>query len=190
MTDTPFHYQQSYKSRAEALEKLIHAKKWPVAQGKFYPDMLKEGLLQPDKSLHLADLLNYVERRLKIDPVTGQSLVNFDHEKEIRELDLQERRLKVGKLRKENEKAEGNLIEIQSAEQAMARKIVVIYEKIKAQVRRDQEESLLRLGLPPAKAAAFVAEVIGSVDRAFNEMRSRKTFDIMIRGEDDRTAAV
>ena len=104
MGDTVFSYKQTYKSRAEALEHLVHAKSWPVSQGKFYPDCLKYGLLQADKSLHLADLLNYVEAKLKIDPVTGQSLLDIDHGKEIAALDLEEKKLKIDKLRRDGRK--------------------------------------------------------------------------------------
>lgn len=183
-----FQAKQVYKNRAEAYRLFIQAQNLPVGQTKFYNDAERLKLICQDKTIELSSLMAYVKEELQIDPTSGQSLVEKELEKRLADLEFREKELKVKKLERDHEKESGRTVDIAEAEQAMARKIIIIYEKIKAQVRRDQEESLHRLGLPPAKAAAYVTEVVSTVDRAFNEMRSRKVFDTMIVGEDDRVS--
>lgn len=183
-------FTDRFKNRKEALVWLQD--RGQISQGKFYQDCDRGYVevdgrritltIHPDKTISKYQIMEYAEA---VFGFSRQNQITIDLAEKKEKLEVEERELKVKKLKRDHERELGNVIDIDSAEQAMARKIVVIYEKIYAQVRRDQEEVLLRLGLPPSKGAALMSEMKGVVDRAFNEMRARKVFDIMIRGEND-----
>lgn len=102
--DSTFTPKQNYKNRAEAYRLFVAAQKLPVGQTKFYNDSERLGMINPDKTLDLATLLAYVKNELKVDPSSGQSLVEVDQDKESRALDLEEKRLKIEKLKREGRK--------------------------------------------------------------------------------------
>jgi hypothetical protein len=140
MSNDGFLYLQVYKNRAEALEKLIHAKNLPVSQGKFYPDCLKYGLIQPsNKSLHLADVLNYVEKVLHVDPVTGKSLIEIDHGKELAALELEEKRLKVDKLKREGCKEDRDYLKREKVEEREGALVGSILNETRYQFSRAED---------------------------------------------------
>lgn len=185
MPDKPFQYQQTYKNRAEALERLIHAKGLPVSQGKFYPDALKHGLVQADKSLQLADLLNYVEQHLKLDPVTGQSLLEINHGKEMADLDLKEKRLKVEKLEREKEQAERELDRDwkhrEEADEDLAAILGVLLDAIDHHLYRGIAEIIHVAGGDPARSnevyAAGQAIISAAVAETMTSGRIDGTFE-------------
>jgi hypothetical protein len=180
--DAPAPEGERFANRKQALN-WLHAQGYKVSQGKFYgdcnagyPAIHRDGTISRFQVLQYAQQQD-VERR------------SFNGAGELSE---QEQELKIRKLQnevrrqdREESLASGRVIERDLAEQSMRLKILVVYEKVAAQFRRDQEQIIHRLGLPPKKAAQFVAEAVGCVDRAFLDMRARKHFDVMIGVEDD-----
>jgi hypothetical protein len=102
--------KQLYKNRAEAYRLFILPQGLPVGQTTFYNHAERLGMVRTDKSLELAALMAYVKEELKIDPATGQSLVEREQEKRSSDLDLREKELKVGKLEREKEREDGKTL--------------------------------------------------------------------------------
>ena len=92
--------------------------------------------MEPDKSVKLASLDAYVREELKIDAATGQSLVERDRHDEMGRLKLEEQRLKIEKLRKENRKEDRNWIAREVVEQREAALVVRIMEEDTHQDKR------------------------------------------------------
>jgi len=183
MSETPFYYHQTYKNRAEALEKLIHAKNWPVSQGKFYPDCLKHALIQPNKSLQLADLLNYVESKLKVDPVTGRSLVEIDHGKELVDLELREKRAKVKKLEREEQKDSDTYKHIDTVNQREAALIRRILTELEYQAGKNSQALIATCKGDTSRQADITRALQEMVYSAFRPIYENGEIDITF--EDD-----
>lgn len=180
---TPFLYHQVYKNRAEALEKLIHAKGWPLSQGKFYPDMLKEGLIQPDKSLHLADLLNYIERKVKIDPVTGRSLVATDHDEEMRKMDREEKKLKIDKLKRDERKDDRDYMKRETAEEREGALVGSILNELRYQLGK-VVPALITIGkADPARKADISQMLDETIFAAFRTLYENPEIDLTFEDE-------
>jgi hypothetical protein len=124
--------KQSYKNRAEAYRLFILPQGLPVGQTKFYNDAERLGMIQTDKSLELASLMAYVKEELKIDPATGQSLVEREQEKKSSELDLRVKELKIEKLEREKLREDGKSL---TKDEARAQ-IVAILGMLRASLRR------------------------------------------------------
>ena len=178
-------FKQIYKNRADAYRDFIAPQNLPVKRAAFYEHCLEEKIIQADKSLLLSDLLAYVQKYFNVTQDPGQSLAERQRAENRAKREDEEQELRLKRLRREEAKASGRTIDIDQAGKVVRRKILVIYDRIKAQFRRDQEDMLYRLGLPPNQAAALMVEIVGCIDRAFLEMRSKKEFSVMILEEED-----
>ena len=178
-------YKQVYKNRAEAYREFIQPQDLPVKRAQFFTDCLDRKMVQPDKTVMLADLLAYAREKLHVAPESGQGMADREHARQMADLEKKERELRVKRLEREEARQDGRTIDIDVAEKVVRRKILIVYERVKAQIRRDQEDMVFRLGLPANKAAALQVEIVGCMDKAFNEMRKKKEFTAMIREDDD-----
>ena len=96
--------KQTYKNRAEAYRLFFLAQNLGVGQTKFYNDADRLHLVNQDKTLDLASLLAYTKEELKLDPSTGQSLVERENSARRDELGIKELELKVAKLERDARK--------------------------------------------------------------------------------------
>ena len=103
---TAYTPKQIYKNRAEAYRLFFLAQGLGVGQSKFYNDAERLHLVNQDKTLELASLLAYVKEELKIDPTTGQSLIERESSQRKDDLDIRERELKIAKLEREERKGD------------------------------------------------------------------------------------
>ena len=101
---TSFTPKQTYKNCAEAYRLFFLAQNLGVGQTKFYNDAARLHMVNQDKTLDLASLLAYTKEELKLDPATGQSLVERENSARRDELSIKELELKVAKLERDARK--------------------------------------------------------------------------------------
>lgn len=99
--------KQTYKNRAEAYQLLLSGH---VSQSKFFTDAKRLDMVKPDKTIELSTLLAYMREELKVDPTTGRSLVDRDLDRQMDELELKEKKLKIEKLERESRKDDKNWV--------------------------------------------------------------------------------
>ena len=170
--EAKFSPKQTYKNRAEAYRLFVLPQNLPVKQTKFYNDTERLGLIQPDKSLELSSLMAYVRTELQVDPATGQSLVQIDMDDESRKLDLEEKRLKIEKLRREGRKDDKEYVKRETVYEREGALVGQILGETRYQMSRAVDAVITVGKADPAKRseiARLLDETILSAYRAIYE---------------------
>lgn len=167
-----FQPKQTYKNRAEAYRLFVLPQKLPVGQSKFYIDADRLGIVASDKSIELASLMAYVRNELKIDLASGQSLVQVDMDDESRKLDLEEKKLKIEKLRREGRKDDKEYIKRETVHEREGALVGQILGETRYQMSRAVDAVITIGKADPAKRpeiARLLDETILSAYRAIYE---------------------
>lgn len=117
-------FRDVYKNRAEAWAEFIEPHGLPVSRSKFYEDADRLRMVQPDKSVRLADLLAYARSELKVDAISGQRLRESpgdrEREQRVAELELRKLQAEVEAREKANRKDDSRWMEVVDHETQMA----------------------------------------------------------------------
>lgn len=119
MADQP-EIKQIYKHRTEAYALFIQPARYGVSRSKFYQDCARLNIVQSDKTLQLSDLLAYAKRELEPEAQTGRPLADEEHAREMKGLELREKRAKVDAAEKAARKGDGRWMETVDHETQMA----------------------------------------------------------------------
>lgn len=170
--------RQTYKNRAEAYALLIQPGGYGVSRAKFYEDCARLRIVQPDKSLHLSDLLAYVKQELKASPVTGQSLGDVDQAREKEKEELRGLRLKNEKLEKENRKEDRRWMLRSEAEDHEAALVGLLRDTLRHLVRIQATSLLRTAGGSPSREPEFMQALLALVDHGFNELADAEEIEV------------
>ena len=170
--------KQTYKNRAEAYRLFVSAQKLPVGQTKFYNDAERLGMIRTDKSIELASLLAYVKNELKVDPSSGQSLVQVDHDSETRKLDLEEKRLKIDKLKREGRKDDKEYVKRETMNEREGALVGQILGEIRFQVNKSVDAVITIGKADPAKRAEIAHLLDETILSAFRAIYESGEIDI------------
>ncbi|MCP3177291.1 hypothetical protein MJO47_09290 [Desulfuromonas sp. KJ2020] len=128
--------QQVFKNRKAAHLYLL-SESIQVGQTKFYDDCGRYNLVQPDKSILLADLLAYVRAEHKQGPAgPGRDLGAEDRQRKIDELDLREKELKVEKLEREKRNEDRKWVERDKVYQREGALVATLMNELRYQIKK------------------------------------------------------
>lgn len=173
-----FQPKQTYKNRAEAYRLFVSAQNLPVGKTKFYSDAERLGLVNSDKSIDLAGLLAYVKNELKVDPASGQSLVQVDMDDESRKLDLEEKRLKIEKLKRDGRKDDKEYIKRETVNEREGALVGQILGEIRYQITKSVDAVIAIGKADPVKRAEIARLLDETVLSAFRAIYESGEIDI------------
>jgi len=187
MTATSFLPQQNYNTRAEAFRRFIAAQGFPVKQAKFYTDCDRLNLVKSDKSIDLASLLAYVREELKVDPGTGQSLVQRSRAGEVEELEWRKLKAETELKERQNEDAARALdkdwLHRDTAEEGLAALVGGLQDALDHQIYVGAPGLIHLVGGDPARLDEATGCVRDMVSSAFAEvLAAEKIEGVLVAG--------
>lgn len=180
--------RQVFKNRVEA-HRYLQAEQIAVSRSKFYDDCEHYRLVQPDKSIHLADLLAYVKRELKTNAVSGQRLSELDMaltkeaadaRKAVADADKAE--MQAEAMRRELDK---QWIRREAAEEETCVWVSRLRDAVAYHLSRDLPAIILACGGNPARQAETQARLDAAMAAACNEIANAEEITVDIEDLED-----
>lgn len=148
--------QQTFKNRKLAHAWLV-AEGVPVGQTKFYSDADRLGLVKPNKTIDLCDLITYIRSEFK-RPASGQPVNQIeaqDRQKEKEELELRKLRADVALIERKNRKDDDLWMETIEHEIQMAAFAGLVEDTLRQLTTIKLSKLIYLCGGDPSKDAEF-----------------------------------
>lgn len=174
-------FKQTYKNRSDAYSHFIQAGGYPVSKSKFYDDCVRLRMIQLDKSVHLADLMAYVKSELQVDPGTGRTMADEEHDRRKRDLEMRKLEAEVEAKEKAGRKDDDRWMEVVEHETQMAAFAGLVEEAFDQLTTLRLTELIYLCGGDVRKAAEFhqgLKDLIGAtMTEAVREQTRSLHFD-------------
>jgi hypothetical protein len=176
----------NFKNRVAA-HRWLKAESIAVGQTKFYEDCEKLALVQPDKTIKLADLLAYIKAEHKTGPAgPSRDMGLADRQQKLDNLELRERELKVDKLEREKRAEDARWILKDDAFAQMAGIVGLLRDSLRHHAHRSAAAILHLAGGDPGRAAEVCEGIESEIfARAFNELAGAGRVEVMFESEED-----
>ena len=162
--------KQTYKNRADAL-RFVRDWGFTFSERKFYDDCVKEGMIEPDgKSVNLCSLLAYLWGMYPPIATDSDQARMEQRAEEQAELDLEEKRLKVQKLRRSEDHVKTLESRVADFEKQQAALLLLTYDTIRHHINLASREIVHAAGAEIDRTAEIEERIEQIIDRAFNEI--------------------
>ena len=162
--------RQTYKNRAEAYVLFIQPGGYGVSRSKFYEDCGRRRMIQQDKSLLLSDLLAYAKSELETAKAENRPFADEEYSREMRELDLREKRASVNTKEKAAQKDNGLWMLRADATDQAAALVVLLRATLRHHVTSGTDAVILAAGGNPARAVEVEATIQEIIAKGFNDL--------------------
>jgi len=180
--------QQTYKNRAEAL-RFLRGLGFRFSERKFYGDCDANEMLEPDKSIKLAKLLAYLWEYYPPIPTTSDEEKAEHRAEEMSKLELDEKRLKVAKLQREDDHVKNLEKQVSEHRRQLAALLLYFYHTVKYHLGKSPSVIAAALGADQTRVAEIAVQIEEGLDRAMNEIAQNKKI-LQIEVVDDEPARV
>ena len=169
--------RQVYKTRAAAFREYIRPLGLGISERTFYGHVDAKGMLQPDKSILLADLVAYVHREFpQQQRSAGISVDDAATRKAIAEATISE--CKAKRALEEEDLITRLKEKVAENEVQRAALVGLIYDTIKHHLHLEERRILHAVGADPNRSAELAHALEEVVDVAFNEVAVAKTVEV------------
>lgn len=180
---------QVFKNRVEAL-RYLQGKQIAIGQTKFYDDCAKFGMVQPDKTLRLCDLLAYIEQEFKRGPVQPvRDYAGEERQRQLDDLEMREKTARVLKLEREQRAEDDKWILKDESWAQQAALVGTLRDALRHHFHLGQSRLVHLAGADPARGPELYEGIEEIMSKAFNELVASGRVDVVFDGEGDEVAA-
>lgn len=177
-------FKQVYKTRAEAFRLFVAAQNLPRSQSQFYQDADRRKMVRPDKSVHLSDLLAYVQAELQGES-QGRSVVEEEMARHKAKLEIRKLEAEVEGKERANRKEDDRWMEVADHDIQMAAFAGLIEDTLKQFATLRLMELIYLCGGDPRKAAEFNQGLEDLFAGAFTDAVREQVRGIGFEDDDD-----
>jgi len=178
-------FKQIYKTRAEAFRLFVAAQNLPRSQSQFYQDADRRKMVRPDKTVHLSDLLAYVQGELQGEAATGRSVADEELSRHKARLEVRKLEAEVEAKEKANRKEDDRWMEVAEHDIQMAAFAGLIEDTLRQFTTLRLMELIYLCGGDSRKAAEFNRGLEDLYAGVFTDAVREQTRSIEFEGEGD-----
>lgn len=173
----PLEFRQVYKTRSAAFREFIKPQGLPISERTFYNAVDRLNMLQPDKSVKLADLVAYVQRELT-PAGGGESPDDIERATETAKYKFRLLKAEVDSKEKANRKEDARWILREDADIQRAALTGLTYDTIKHHFHIEERRILHAVGADHGRASELGAAMEEVLDMAFNEIAAHREVEV------------